>query len=124
MTRGQKVEMDGETKHVIESKELIDLCLNCRRKQCRGRCPEYSELARKQKVSDRKDKAGNPIGGRGYAPKRYPFRGKMISIPEFALLVGKGPTTIRKRHNNGETLEEIYAYYAHKAISGAVRGDS
>ena len=94
-------------------KELIDVCLECKRMSCSGECSRYSEAVKeyKKSIGGSKFSSLDSKTRYGVEPKRYEFRGSMLSVPEMSKLTGISRTTLRTWLKRGLTMEEIVKRY-------------
>ena len=95
-------------------KDLIDMCLECKRPHCPGRCQQYEEREREYNKNSSMTRNNGLYKKRGVAAQRYPFSGGKISAPEMAELIGIHRTSVRRHLKMGKTMEEIYRMYVHE----------
>lgn len=96
-------------------RELLDMCLDCKRKRCVGTCSSYKHRERELMNGGKKDKNGNPIGARGKAAKTWPFRGKCVTAKYMAMLCDRSESMVHRRLRDGMSMEDIYRLYGKKA---------
>ena len=113
MMKGTK--RGGISAYEFLPKELLDMCLECRRARCPGTCSAYKRRERELMNGGKRDKNGNPIGTRGKAAKVYPFRGSRITAMHMAELCGYSESLVRRRLREGMSMEEIYRHYGKKS---------
>lgn len=90
-------------------RELVDVCLNCTRPRCIGKCPRYEEAARKYRTENgRSVFVRNMTGIRtGYEPQRYELYGEMVTVREVNEKYGISNTTIRRYLKEGLSMQEV-----------------
>lgn len=93
-------------------RELIDMCLECRRARCSGNCRAYEK--RERECNRDSPMLRSNTGRRGLAGKLYPFRGERITASEMAKALGRHPSTIHYHLRRGMTMEDIYRFYEHR----------
>lgn len=105
---------NGPSYYEIMPRELIDMCLDCKRERCTGNCRRYEEKEREVNFGGRVDNEGNRLPSRGSAAKKHYFRGGYVTDRQMAEMLNVGITTIRKARAKGMEMEEIYRYYEQK----------
>jgi hypothetical protein len=97
-------------------RELIDVCLECKRMACNGECARYSEALKeyKKSIGIEVNSARKPQKRHGYEPKRYEYHGAMMSVPEVSEATGIAKTTLRTWLRRGLTMEETVERYERK----------
>lgn len=95
-------------------KELINMCLECKRVRCTGNCRPYEEKEREINKNSAMVRANGVYKKRGVAAEKYPFRGERISAAEMAERLDIHPATVRRHLKNGLTMEDIYRLHVFK----------
>ena len=97
-------------------KELVDVCLNCPRKKCVGKCVRYEAAARKYRDENGGCVYARNMAGKrtGYEPKRYELYGQKVTVAEASKLCGVSTTTIRKRMKLGLSMQEVVERYGRR----------
>ena len=98
-------------------KELINMCLECKRVRCTGNCRRYEEKEREINKNSAMVRANSGYKKRGIAAEKYPFRGERISAAEMAERLGIHPATVRRHLKKGLTMEDIYRLYDYELWS-------
>lgn len=113
MMKGTK--RGGISVYELLPRELLDMCLECRRKRCSGTCSVYKQRERELINSSKKDKNGNPVGARGKAAKTWPFRGKRVTAKYMAMLCDRSESIVHRCLRDGMSMEDIYRLYGKKS---------
>lgn len=98
-------------------KELIDMCLECKRARCTGNCRLYEEKERELNKNSAMVRGNSGYKKRGIVAEKYPFRGDRISAAEMAERLGIHPSTVRRHLKKGLTMEDIYSLYDYELWS-------
>lgn len=102
------------THYELMPKELIDMCLECKRIRCTGNCRRYEQMEREVNQNSSMVRGDTCAKQRGIVAERYPFRGEKISAKEMAERVNVSASTVRRYLGSGLTMEEVYRLYACK----------
>ncbi len=87
--------------------ELVALCLNCRKADCKGSCAAFRALADVQRD-------GAPPSRYGRHGKKYPHDVAWHTLPEWAEMLDVHLETLRKRVARGESVgDAAKAIHAH-----------
>lgn len=113
MKKGAKC--GGISAYELMPRELLDMCLGCRRARCPGSCSAYKRRERELMNGGKKDKNGNPVGARGKAAKTWPFRGKCVTVKHMAVLCERSESLVHRRLREGMSMEDIYRLYGKKS---------
>lgn len=113
MMKGTK--RSGISAYELLPRELLDMCLECRRKRCTGTCNAYKQRERELMNGGKKDKNGNPVGARGKAVKTWPFRGKRVTVKHMAVMCERSESLVHRRLREGMSMEDIYRLYGKKS---------
>lgn len=104
----------GPSYYEMQPRELVDMCLQCKRKRCSGNCNRYKEKEREINCDGRIDNEGKLLPKGGSIARKYSFRGGYITDSEMAELLGISLKTVRNARRRGMEMEEIYRYYEQK----------
>lgn len=105
---------DSPTYYEMMPKELVEMCLKCKRENCRGNCKRYADREREINSGGRIDNEGKLLPKGGSIARKYSFRGGYITDSEMAELLGISLKTVRNARRRGMEMEEIYRYYEQK----------
>lgn len=103
--------MHSVTHYEKMPRELIDLCLECKRPTCSGDCQTYSSYAKKFTEASPLARPGSGTGKRGRIPYEFKFRDGYITVPEMVEMLGVTKTSIYRHLKKGETMDEIYEFF-------------
>ena len=104
----------GSMYYEMQPRELVDMCLQCKRKRCSGNCNKYKEKEREINRDGRIDNEGKLLPKGGSIARKYSFRGGYITDKEMADMLGVSLRTVRNARRRGMNMEEIYRYYEQK----------
>lgn len=105
---------DSPTYYEMMPKELVDMCLKCKRENCRGNCKRYADREREINSGGRIDNEGNLLPKGGSAARKYLFRGTYITDKDMADMCDVNISSVRKMRKRGKSMEDIYRFYEQK----------
>lgn len=86
--------------NLMYARQVIDVCLNCKRPRCIDNCPEFADAyAAAAKVLEGRPRHYGP-------PKVYEAYGERHTIQEWADICGMPRSTLDDRLHRGETMEQ------------------
>lgn len=93
----------------MDKKNRIDMCLNCKRKECSGNCARVQNAAKQKKKP------------REYNAKKYEYQGEWLPLKEIAARCGIDYTTLYLRIvAKGWTMERATTEPVHKRMTRVV----
>ena len=95
-------------------RELIDMCLECKKRKCGGNCKRYDDKEREINRYGRVDNEGNLLPKGGSVARKHYFRGGYVTDAQMAEMCDVSLRTVRRARVKGKSMEEIYVYYEQK----------
>lgn len=101
--------------HELMPRELLDMCLECKRMRCTGNCSAYKQREFELFNGGKNEKKAKIVRKRGKVAKTWLFRGERITSKDMAIMCDRSVSLVNRRLREGMRMEDIYRLYGKKS---------